>query len=100
MPATFRHYCVPKQTPMAYVQALCTNTSKYLFLGSDVVNVFFGTRSCRCQVDAWLTASRVIIVWDADNNFVATTSIPPVSPGETFRRCRVALCWTPCCPWS
>jgi hypothetical protein len=42
VPATFRYSCVPKQAPQAYVQAICRNTSAYMMLASDSVNVFVG----------------------------------------------------------
>ena len=42
MPAVFRHYCVPQLAQQAYIQALCTNTSGLLLLGSQQVNVFLG----------------------------------------------------------
>ncbi len=45
LPATFRHYCVPRMAPMAYVLAVCTNSTRFTLLGSKEVNVFLGT--CR-----------------------------------------------------
>jgi hypothetical protein len=43
LPALFRHYCVPKAAALAYVQALCVNSSAVTLLASGQVNVFFGT---------------------------------------------------------
>ena len=38
----FRHYAAPVLEPAAYLQALTTNTSEYMLLASDKVNVFLG----------------------------------------------------------
>lgn len=61
LPATFRHYCVPRMAPMAYVLAVCTNSTRFTLLGSKEVNVFL------------------------DGAFVAKSALPNVSSGETFR---------------
>ena len=68
--STFQHYSPVCKVASAYLQATCKNTSEYTFLPSTQVCVF------------------------ADNNFIATTSLGRVSPGEHFSRCD----WLPSAP--
>ena len=60
--STFQHYSPVSKAASAYLQATCLNTSLFTLLPSDSVCVF------------------------ADNNFIATTSMGRVSPGESFSR--------------
>ena len=56
----FMHYTAPGLSPHAYLQTRTPNTSDYPLLASDQVSVFF------------------------DGNFVTTSSMKHVSPGESF----------------
>jgi uncharacterized protein (TIGR02231 family) len=55
-----RHFCVPSQATEAYLQACTTNSSEVVLLPSKSCHVFF------------------------DGNFVTTTRLEMVLPGETF----------------
>jgi len=57
----FMHYTAPGLSPHAYLQTRTQNTSEYPFLPSSQVSVFF------------------------DGNFVTTSSMKHVSPGESFQ---------------
>jgi len=58
---TMSHFCVPTESPHAYLQCRTVNTSAFELLASNEVNVFF------------------------DGSYVSKTKMPNVSPGESFQ---------------
>jgi len=58
---TMSHFCVPTESPHAYLQCRTVNTSAFELLATDEVNVFF------------------------DGSYVSKTKLPNVSPGESFQ---------------
>jgi len=58
---TMSHFCVPTESPHAYLQCRTVNTSAFELLASNEVNVFF------------------------DGSYVSKTKLPNVSPGESFQ---------------
>jgi len=58
---TMSHFCIPTESPHAYLQCRTVNTSAFELLASNEVNVFF------------------------DGSYVSKTKMPNVSPGESFQ---------------